>query len=86
MKPTSWDSLYGPWAGSGDVRGAGRGPWTLIIEELHALHAAIPDNKAMLAALGITSWSSRKIDRALQLLRRAGLIEYDKRTKTWRRT
>ena len=56
----------GPWAGRDDDRK----PWTLTGADLRALYdqvatgAPIPDR------------SARRTDRALQLLRRAGLIRY----------
>lgn len=61
----------GPWTG-----GTGESVWTLTIEEVAACLAAMPDKRAMATALGCVHLSSRKADRALQLLRRAGLARH----------
>lgn len=67
-----------------------RGPWTvdgvpcLEGEEVRKLHAAVAEGTAaMCAALGVDALSTRKADRALQLLRRAKLIKYDRALRTW---
>ena len=58
-----------------------RGPWkvegsTLTAAEVRAVYEAAPDVVKMVAALGVDSLSSRKADRALQVLRRAGLLRF----------
>lgn len=72
----------GPWKG----RTSQLDPtsWTLTLDEVRALLAAIPDRGAMLAALGVERLSDRKADRALQLLRRARLIRFT--NHAWTRT
>ena len=61
-----------------------RGPWTttdgpLTGDAVAALYRAVPAGRAaMCAALGVSSFTDRRADRALQLLRMAGLIVYSK--------
>lgn len=69
----------GPWSG----RYHDRSEWTLTLEELRAVLIAVPDKPAMCAALGVSAFTHRKMDRALQLLRKARLIAY---CEKWRRT
>lgn len=65
-----------------DLSKLGAGPWnasgaTLTREEVLAVLAAMPDTAAMCKALGVKSLTStRKPDRALALLKRAGLAKY----------
>jgi hypothetical protein len=69
----------GPWSGryyDGEV-------WTLTLDELTALLKAVPDKSAMCDALGVDRLSHRKANHALQLLRKARLIEY---VSGWSRT
>lgn len=59
-----------------------RGPWStqdgdFTAEQVRALLAAVPAGKAaMCAAMGVDFFTDRRADRALQLLRKAGLIRY----------
>ena len=80
MDPT--DKLTaGPW--SVIMR---RARWTLTREQVLAVLAAMPDRSAMMAAIpGVAELQDRPMDRALQLLRRAGLARYDREAKCWRR-
>lgn len=72
----------GPWKGGTGTRTRF---WMLTAEELRAFYAAVPHGpEAMSFTLGVLSLSERKADRALQLLRKAGLIRYDHSTRTWR--
>lgn len=73
--PIKWDGKT--WTGGG------AGGWTLTEVELGAmLRAAEPSlsfsdrHDAMAKAIGVPSLANRKADRALQLLRKAGLLEY----------
>lgn len=65
-----------------DMSKLGAGPWnaygaTLTREEVLAVLAAMPDTAAMCKALGVHRLgSTRKPDRALGLLKRAGLAKY----------
>lgn len=68
----------GPWKG-----GHPCDTWTLTLDELTALLKAVPDKPAMCAALGVDRLSHRKANHALQLLRKARLIEY---VSGWSRT
>lgn len=69
----------GPWSGRYH-----NGPsWTLTLEEVRAVLIAVPDKPAMCAALGVDQFSNPKADRALQILRKARLIEY---RGSWSRT
>ena len=68
----------GPW--SGRYHGT---TWTLTLDEVRAVLIAVPDKPAMCAALGVSAFTHRKMDRALQLLRKARLIAY---CEKWRRT
>lgn len=72
----------GPWKGAATRHDPA---WVLTSEELCALYAAVGNPPAMCRALGVAFLSDRKADRALQLLRRAGLIEYAGSPKHWRR-
>lgn len=69
----------GPWSG----RYHDGTTWTLTLEEVRAVLIAVPDKPAMCAALGVDQFSDPKADRALQLLRKARLIEY---RSGWTRT
>ena len=69
-------ATQGPWRGN---------PWTLTGEELRAFWEAVPDWAKMLEAIGTNTLSDRKADRALQLLRKNGLIYYDKNDRTWKK-
>ena len=73
----------GPWRGSTEVDP----PWTLTAAELQAYYQAIRIvAPTPWAALGLRerSWAShRKTDRANQLLKKAGLIQFDKERKRW---
>ena len=51
---------------------------------LRLMLSAVPDSRAMWAAVVGTTASDRRVDRAMQLLRHAGLIVYVDRQ--WRRT
>lgn len=63
----------GPWRG---VRPRGF-DWTLTGDEVRALYAAIAASERYpLQAINCGSASERKADRALRLLRQAGLIEF----------
>lgn len=68
----------GPWASTtlGDA-------WTLTSDEVAALYAAVPQGKAAMEHVLGDVLGSRKGDRALQLLRRAGLIVFS-RPGGWR--
>jgi predicted DNA-binding ArsR family transcriptional regulator len=52
---------------------------------VHQVLVAAPDRVAMARAIKDT-YGSRKMDRALQLLRKAGLLAYDPPSREWRRT
>ena len=69
----------GPWSG----RYHDGTTWTLTLNEVRAVLIAVPDKPAMCAALGVSAFTHRKMDRALQLLRKARLIAY---CEKWRRT
>jgi len=69
----------GPWSG----RYHDSTTWTLTLEEVRAVLIAVPDKPSMCAALGVSALTHRKMDRALQLLRKARLIAY---CEKWRRT
>ena len=65
-----------------------RGPWqvrgdTLTPEQVDALYRSILAGRPSAAACGCSLLSDRKCDRALQMLRRAGLIRYDRPGRTW---
>lgn len=65
----------GPWQGF--VGRPGGTPWVLTPAEVRDLYAAIRDGDVPLAALlGVPNLSHRKADRALSLLKRAGLIAF----------
>ena len=70
----------GPWKG-----GHPCDTWTLTRDEVIALLIAMPNRQKMAMALGV-DLSSRKADRALQILRRAGLAEYMRGSGCWRST
>lgn len=74
----------GPWTGK--VYPHGAETWTLTLDELRACLWAAPWKVAMCRALGVDSFSHRKADRALQLLRQAGLIRWTGSATGWRRT
>ncbi len=74
-----------------------RGPWTntksspdtwsLTGEEVHALYYSIGQGRvAMLSALGVSALGHGKANKALQLLRRAKLIRFARKTQTWEHT
>jgi len=69
----------GPWSG----RYHDGTTWTLTLEEVRAVLIAVPDKPAMCAALCVSNFTDPKADRALQLLRKARLIEY---RSGWART
>lgn len=72
----------GPWSG----RDLSIDPaWTLTGAELEAVYDAIDrhDTASIPELLGVLAFSDRKVDRAVQLLRRAGLVSYDKATRLW---
>ena len=69
------------WAGK-TWRG---GDWTLSEPELRALYCAVPHRGNMLFALGVSTLSARKADRAFQILRREGLIRYNRSVREWER-
>ena len=74
-----------------------RGPWTvrepgldkpptLTGDDVRACYIAIRDGGDIARAVGAVSGSDRRVDRALRLLRAAGLIEYAGTPKRWRVT
>jgi len=70
----------GPWTGCDNPTGlAGRGsPWTLTGDDLRAIYDTIA------RGADVPCRSDRKKDRAFQLLRKSGLIEYAGTPKRWR--
>lgn len=67
-----------------------RGPWVVDGRQLTgaqvlALYHAIPNPEAMADAIGAAALSDRAADRALQILRRAGLVRYSKINRSWER-
>lgn len=68
-------------------------PWVLTEAELLKLYATLPRGEStsldveriVCEALNVECVSHRKADRALQLLKRAGLIEYAGSPRHWRR-
>ncbi len=81
LKQAALDTLcsQGPWhTVEGDFTGG----------QLRACYDAVPEGKrAMTDALGIQSFhgfSDRRMDRALQLLRKVGLIEYAGKPRAWK--
>lgn len=74
----------GPWSGGVNYYS---GAWTLTTGELRTLYDAIPSGEvAILSVLACKMRQHRKVDRALQLLRVAGLIEFVTPSRTWRQT
>lgn len=72
----------GPW----NVRGAWRDSLTLTSDEVRACYAAIRDGGNYALALGTVNRSDRRVNRAVQLLWAAGLIEYTGKPKRWKVT
>lgn len=72
----------GPWAtvtGRGDSR-------ELTSAQVLAFYEAIPDREAMCRAVDTPALTNRPADRAATLLRKAGLIRYNRETRLWGRT
>lgn len=80
--PTCWP---GKWKGHpGWTVREGCGPEMLTVDELLRLWRAVPQGRdAMTRALGVSHLSNRKADRALQLLRREGLVRFNRETRQW---
>ena len=52
--------------------------------QLRAAYRGLAESRdRFLAALGVGAMSSRRADRALSLLKRAGLAYYDRETRAW---
>lgn len=72
-----------------------RGPWAtttwegqrreLTGAQVEAFYRAIPDTAAMCAAVDCEAGSARPFDRAATLLKRAGLIRFNKAIRCWER-
>jgi hypothetical protein len=77
LETNTWNG--GQWRG---------GPkWTLTGKELIAFYRAIEtDNLMPYAVLGCETMSDRKVDRAVQLLKKNKLIEFDRETRRWKPT
>ena len=58
----------------------------LLERDLEDLYFAIPSKPDMCAALQVSDLADRRADRALQMLRRAGLTSYNRKTRLWERT
>ncbi len=71
----------GPWATT-DAKGDGR---ELTADQVCAFYAAIPDVSAMGRAVDCEKMTHRPADRAATLLKRAGLIRYNKVARQWER-
>lgn len=85
--PAKW---YGKtWKGTGWT-GRGFGQWTLTEEDLSVAHTYIMGTHEKVTAAGIDvvlrskPWTGgRRADRALQLLKSAGLIRFDPKRMGW---
>lgn len=90
MKITAnrWPAQWGgkAWGGSDHGPRGGLLTWTFSESELLAVYLALPDEAAVLRILGATTRSDRIVDRALQLLRGAGLANFNRETRRWERT
>ena len=68
----------GPWHGHHPCD-----TWTLTAEEVRAVFAAVPEGRTAIGrALGDVV-GSRKADKALQMLRKAGLVRYNRKAQAW---
>lgn len=62
-------------------------PWTMTGDEIVAFYEKIKaGDLEPYRALGCSSMSERKADRAVQILKRAGLVEFDKTARVWKAT
>lgn len=85
LRKATLDALCsrGPWSGcSWDPTST----WILTADELRALYAAVPKGRGWMEVAIHDGIGSNKGNRATQLLRRAGLIHYDRAARTWRQT
>ena len=92
IRPETWPHIWfgRQWAGHTDAR-----PWTLTEAELVRTWEALPRpddqatpddiKRAVCAVLGVSHMSSRKVDRALQLLRKEGLATCVGSPRRWQR-
>ena len=78
MKPDGWPDAWSgkTWKAVGDF---GRAV-TLTEDHLLNLYDSIGDESAMLVAVGADTRSDRRFDKAIGLLRKAGLVKYVKGT------
>lgn len=85
LKKVTLDTICGrgPWKNKIERDPGDR--WSLTGDEVRALYKAVGEGREeMLRALNVSDLSARKANKALQLLRRAGLIVFDLEFRVWR--
>jgi hypothetical protein len=85
LKTVTLDTICsrGPWKNKVERDPSDR--WSLTGDEVHALYKAVGEGREeMLRVLSVSDLSTRKANKALQLLRKAGLIVFDLKFRVWR--
>jgi len=85
LKKATLDAVCsrGPWKNK--IERDARDRWALTGDEVRALYHAVGEGKEeMQRVLGVQNLSDRKANKALQLLRKAGLIVFDLEFRAWR--
>lgn len=59
---------------------------TLCGGDVVALYESVPDERAMRLSVGAHTLSDRRADRALNILKKAGLIRFNRESRAWERT